>query len=152
MQVYDDDHINDHQIAVNLFNSFGIPLERKRYFTVFSDSSGGYIMTANHFVPYGIKNINGQQYFLDYYGIYKLIDAAADYTFHNNEAGRSVIFVNDTNKQLFMGEWPSGRPLKSMEVTTAPEARHSELIYMYAADNQLNPARNRKEKKQQSSR
>jgi dienelactone hydrolase len=142
MQIYDDDRINDHQIAVDLFNAFGTPLERKRFYTVFSDSSGGYVMNANHFVPYGVKNINGEQNYLDYYGVYKLFDALADYSFNNNEAGSKIAFGNGSKEQLFMGVWPDGRPLKPMEVTTVPQARHTEMQYMYAVDNRLNPNRN----------
>jgi hypothetical protein len=141
MQIYFDDRINDHQIAVDLFNAFGTTLDHKRFYTVYGDSLGGYIMNANHFVPYGIKNINGEQNYLDYYGIYKLFDALADYSFNKNEAGGKLVFGNGSQEQLFMGVWPNRTPCKPMEVSTAPKARHTETKYMYAVDNRLNPNR-----------
>jgi hypothetical protein len=145
MQIYNDDRINDHQMAVDLYNTIGIPADRKRFYRLFSDSSQGYIMHASHFVPYGVKNINGEQNFLDYYGIYKLIDALADYTFTKNEAGKRIALGEGSPEQCSMGTWPGGRQLKPMEVSTDPRARHTELQYMWAVDNQLNPFKSEKQ-------
>lgn len=139
VQVYNDDHVNDHEMAVDLFNSIGIPPERKKFYTVYSDSSNDYIMHANHFVAYGIKNINGEQNLLDYYGVYKLFDALADYSFTGNTAGRAIALGPGTKEQLYMGTWSDGRPVQPMTVTDQPKAYYTELQYMYSFDNRLNP-------------
>jgi hypothetical protein len=126
-------------MAVDLFNSIGIPPPRKKFYTLYSDSSQGYFMHANHFVAYGIKNINGEQNLLDYYGVYKLFDALADYTFTGNASGRAVALDSGTRDQLYMGTWSDGRPVKPMTVTSQPKAYYTELQYMYSFDNKLNP-------------
>jgi hypothetical protein len=139
VQVYDDDHINDQQIAVDLFTTIGITEAQKRYYTVYSDSSHGYIMHANHFVAYGVKNINGEQNLLDYYGIYKVFDALADYSFTGSATGRAIALGSGTKKQLYMGTWSNGRPVRPMTVTNQPKAFYTELQYMFSFDNKLNP-------------
>ena len=139
VQVYNDDHINDHEMAVDLFNSISIPPQRKKFYTLYSDSSQGYIMHANHFVAYGVKNINGEQNLLDYYGVYKLVDALADYSFTGNTRGHAIALGSGTKEQLYMGTWSDGRPVKSMTVTNQPKAYFSEMEYMFSFDNKLNP-------------
>jgi dienelactone hydrolase len=139
VQVYNEDHVDDHEMAVDLFNAIGIPAERKKFYTVYSDSSNGYVMHANHFVAYGVKNINGEQNLLDYYGVYKLFDAIADYSFTGNTAGRAIALGGGTKKQLYMGTWSDGRPARPMTVTNDPKAYYTELQYMYSFDNKLNP-------------
>lgn len=141
VQIYNEDHINDHEIAVDLFDSIGIPPQRKKFYTVYSDSSNGYVMHANHFVAYGVKNINGEQNLLDYFGVYKLFDALADYSFTGNTAGRAIALGSGTKEQLYMGTWSDGRQVKSMTVTNQPKAYYTEMQYMYSFDNKLNPSR-----------
>lgn len=141
VQIYDDDRTNDHQIAVDVFKSIGIPSAGKDFVTVYSDSLGDYVMSANHFVPYGRHNINGEENLLDYYGVFKLTDALADYAFTGNEEARKTALGNGSPAQRFMGEWEDGRPVRPMEVTDEPRAYHSQLEYLFAWDNPINPRR-----------
>jgi hypothetical protein len=144
IQVYDDDAMNDHQMAVDLFNHIGIPNEEKDYITVYTDSSQGIVMHANHFVPYGTKNPYGEENLLDYYAVYRLFDALADYSFNGNLAGKKVALGNGSPEQVTMGEWPNGTPVKPLTVTDHPKAGHPELSYVFMWDNSLNPRRNEK--------
>jgi hypothetical protein len=105
-------------------------------------SSNGYVMNANHFTAYGIGNINGDQNLLDYYGIYKLFDALADYSFTGNTVGREMSLDAGTKEQLYMGAWSTGRVVLPMEVTINPRAYNPESHYMYTFNNPLNPHAN----------
>lgn len=141
IQVYNDDIVNDHEIAVDLFNSIGIPQIRKKYYTVYSDSSNGYVMHANHFTAYGVGNVNGEQNLLDYYGIYKLFDALATYSFTGCKSGREMSLDIGTTQQLYMGTWSNGRSVVPMAVTDNPRAYNPESQYMYTFNNPLNPGK-----------
>jgi len=142
MMIFDDDVTNDHQMAVDIFNSINIPPENKDYVTLYSDSSNGLTMNANHFVPYGIHYIYGEQNLLDYYGTYKLFDAMAEYVFNNNQAARDVALGNGSKEQTYMGDWSANRFVKPCTVTDNPRPMHSQYEYLWSWGNKLNPRRN----------
>jgi hypothetical protein len=139
MMIFDDDVTNDHQLAVDIYNTINISPEDKDFVTFYSDSSNGLTMNANHFVPYGIHYIYGEQNLLDYYGMYKFFDAMADYVFHNNKDARVTALGNGSKEQTYMGDWSETKPVKQCTVTDYPRAKHSEYEYLYAWDNNLNP-------------
>jgi dienelactone hydrolase len=141
MQVYDDDQINDHAMAVDLFNTLPIPASEKDYMTIYSDSLDGYVMQANHFVPYGPENIYGDLNAFDYYGIFKNFDALADYTFTGNIKAKNTALGNGSHDQVYMGMWSDNQQVKTATVTDTPKATHPELLYLYSWDNALNPRR-----------
>jgi acetyl esterase/lipase len=141
VQVYDDDRTNDHQMAVDIFTSIAIPESEKDYTIVYSDSFDGYTLSANHFVPYGDNSINGEENLLDYYGIYRLLDALDEYAFTGDKKAGEVALGNGSRVQRFMGEWPDGTPVSPLEVTDKPRAYHSQLDYLFAWDNPINPRR-----------
>ncbi|MBD3241010.1 MAG: hypothetical protein GF331_10530 [Chitinivibrionales bacterium] len=141
VQVYDDDRVNDHQMAVDIFRRIGIPASEKDYVIVHSDSVEGMAARANHFVPYGSNNIYGTEDILDYYGVFRLLDALAETAFSGSPEGRRVALGNGDELQVFMGELDEGRPFRQLTVTDEPRARHSQLLYMWAWDNRINPWR-----------
>lgn len=141
MGVFDDDRMNDHEIAVKLYEMIGIPDSSKDYFTLYSDSLEGIYMWANHYVMYGSHDPNGQENLLDYYGIQKLFDAMADFCWNENEQARDVALGNGSSEQVYMGEWSVDRPIRRLSVTDTPVAQHPELSYMWAWDNRINPWR-----------
>jgi hypothetical protein len=137
--------MNDHQMAVDLFNAFSsIPKQEKDFVTVFSDSLDGYAMQANHFVPYGTKNIYGDENLLDYFAIYRPFDALADYAFNNAADAKKIALGGGDAKQTYMGEWAEKKPVRPMEATDAPKAMHSLLRYVFPWENSLNPRRSAK--------
>jgi acetyl esterase/lipase len=139
MEIFDDDVTNDHQMAVDLFTSITIPAQEKDFITLYSDSYNGIKMNANHFVPYGVNYIYGEQNLLDYYGIYKIFDAMADYAFNGNVSAKNSALGNGSKEQIYMGEWSTDKPVRPCSVTDAPKAHHSEFSYLYSWDNELNP-------------
>ncbi len=141
MQVYNDDWMNDHEMAVDIFNSIGIPQSQKDFVTLYTDSLDGYTMLANHFLPYGVKNMYGQLNLHDYYGVFRYFDALAAYSWYGTESGKSIALGHGSKKQCFMGTWPDGKPIRPASVLLQPKALHPELQYVYSWDNKLNPRR-----------
>jgi len=143
VQVYDEDQVNDHQMAVDLFTTIGIDPRDKDYVLVHSDSFVGVELHASHFVPYGPANIHGTEDLLDYHAVCRLVDALADCAFRGSEEGRAVALGNGAAAQCTMGEWQEGRPVRRLEVTDEPRAYLSQMGYLWAWDNRINPRRER---------
>lgn len=141
---YCDDAFNDHQMAVSMFNHLNVPLSEKRYFTFFSDTLDSMIQPANHFVPYGIENINGLQDNLDYFGIFKLYDALQSYSFNGTTEGKACALGKHSRIQNWAGVWPDGTAVKPIRSTDNPKAKRSENRYVFGWDSSLNPWYNAK--------
>jgi hypothetical protein len=139
--VFDDDKTNDHQIAIDFFKSVNIEDSEKDYVIMYSDSSNGYKMNANHFVPYGCYSPYGEENLLDYFGIYKLTDAMIDYSFNNNGQGKKVALGNGSPEQIYMGDWDDYKKVKELEVTDNPLPVYSEFSYFFTWNNQINTRR-----------
>jgi dienelactone hydrolase len=136
--VFEDDRINDHQIAVDIYNNLNVPDDSKRYFTLVSDSIDGMVMNADHFVPYGTFYIYGQENLLDYYGLYRIGDALAAYAFSGDVSGRDNSLGNGDSLQCFMGLKEDGSTVRPCKVTTRPQAMNSEQDYFYGWSNPIN--------------
>lgn len=147
VMVFDDDRINDHQMAADIFNNLNVPSDSKRYFTLMSDEVAGMPMNADHFVPYGTFYIYGQENLLDYYGLYRIGDALSSYVFYGDSSGAQIALGNGDSVQCFMGRKDDGSFLLPCKVTTTPVAMHAEQDYFYTWSNPLN-IRAKREKKQ----
>jgi hypothetical protein len=79
---------------------------------------------------------------LDYYGVYRLVDALADYTFNGNRDGKKIALGGGSPEQRFMGTWPDGQPVKELEATDQPVVTHPQSFYLQPWDSPLNPRRN----------
>jgi hypothetical protein len=142
VMVFDDDAINDHQMAVDIFTHIGIPESGKKFVTLMSDSIDGLYMRADHFVPYGAYYIYGQENLLDYYGVYRFGDALAAYLFEGDTQGRATALGSGDSAQCFMGRRMDGTPVRPCRVTGVPASLHAETDYFYPWDNSLNPRLN----------
>ncbi len=137
--VFDDDAINDHQMAVDIFTNIGIPASEKTFVTLMSDSIDGLHMRADHFVPYGTHYIYGQENLLDYFGVYRFGDALAACVFEGDEEGRRIALGDGDSAQCFMGRRVDRTPVRPCRITDTPAALHAETDYFYPWDNPLNP-------------
>jgi uncharacterized protein (TIGR03437 family) len=107
VQVYDADTVNDHRIAKEVFERTGLPASEKDFVLLRSDQQQGIELEASHGTPSG-QTPNA----LDYYGIWRLFDALADYAFNGAMAGKELALGNGSPSQRFMGTWPNGQPVK----------------------------------------
>ncbi len=130
MQVYDDDTVNDHRMAIDLFNNINISVEEKDFILVKSDTIQGHVYAADHAVPGTYQVFNA----LDYYAFYRLLDALCDYTFRGNLAGKAMALGNGSALQV---EMPSG--LSPLSQTDAPSPLYPEDQYGFPCSGILNP-------------
>ena len=137
--IFDEDHINDHAIAVDIHYAVGLPADRKNFITLLSDSIDGMAMQANHFVPYGSRYVYGQENYLDYYGVYRFGDALAAYSFFGSEEGKAIALGEGDERQCFMGKRLDNSLVRPAWVTRTPVALHPQEDYFYPWDNSLNP-------------
>ncbi|NOT62750.1 MAG: hypothetical protein HOP19_21285 [Acidobacteria bacterium] len=116
IQVYEEDVVNDHRIAKEAFERLNLPASEKDFMLLRSDSFEGQTLEAHHNVPSGVT-ANG----LDYYGVWRPLDALADYAFTNNQAAKAIALGNGNTSQRFMGEWPAvnGKPGRAVKESLA---------------------------------
>jgi pimeloyl-ACP methyl ester carboxylesterase len=128
--VYDNDSTNDHRMAIDIFKNINIPASEKDYLLVKSDTISGYVYEAIHGVPNTLSAFDA----LDYYAIYRHLDALCDYTFNGSLAGKDVALGNGSANQIFM---PIG--MKNLEQSDSPYPKYPENIYTYTCSDISNP-------------
>lgn len=130
MEVYNDDVVNDHRMAIDIFTTINISNTEKDFITVKADTVGDYIYSAGHDMPTSYAAFDA----LDYYAYYRLIDALCDYTFNGSLAGKEVALGNGIGAQITM---PTG--LQSLVQTDTPTALYPETIYGFPCSSVGNP-------------
>lgn len=130
MQVYDEDVVNDHRMAIDIFSTINISNDEKDFILVKSDTVENYIYSTGHDMPtsYGAYDA------LDYYAYYRLIDALCDYTFNGNLAGKNVALGNGIDSQIDM---PDG--LQNLIQIDNPIALYPETNYGFPCSSAANP-------------
>jgi hypothetical protein len=121
-EIFDDDLINDHRMAIDIFNNINISPAEKDYILLKSDTVNSYIYTADHVVPNNTAAFN----VFDYYAYYRLLDALCDYTFNGSIAGKDVALGNGSVAQVTM---PNG--LKNLIQTDYPVPIYPETKYEF---------------------
>jgi len=144
MQVFNDDNSIDARIASDLFRNIGIPDARKDFIVVYSDKKSNYLLEADHSTPKGPWDPRGEEDGLDYYGIFRLLDALMAYTFYNDTAAYWVALGNNSPKQRYMGTWPDGSPVKELLSTDRPDTVQFRENVLFRFESRVNPrAQNR---------
>ncbi len=130
MEVYDDDTVNDHRMAIDIFSNINISAAEKDFITVKASTLNGYAYTTGHDMPTTYNAFDA----LDYYAYYRLIDALCDYTFHGNLAGKAVALGNGGPEQVNM---PTG--LHPLVQTDNPQVVYPESKYGFPCSSVANP-------------
>jgi uncharacterized protein (TIGR03437 family) len=110
VQVYEDDGICDHRLGKEIFERANLPSSEKEFLMLRSETRMGYKLDAAH----GTPDTSSDENALDYYGIYRVFDALADYAFDQSDAGKRISLGNRSAEQKFMGKWPDGQPVREM--------------------------------------
>jgi hypothetical protein len=97
LQVYEEDDCNDHRIARDLFINISIPNSEKDFMLIMSDSSTSYPykLHADHALPFNSNDPEGEIDGLDYYGIFRYLDALAEYTFTQNFMAKELLWETE---------------------------------------------------------
>jgi len=128
--VYEYDLTNDHRMANDIFNTINIPSSEKDYLLVKTDTIGSYIYEAIHGVPNTASAFDA----LDYYAIYRHLDALCDYTFNGNLAAKDVALGDGSFNQISM---PGG--MHNLVQSNTPNFSHPESLYTYPCSTLQNP-------------
>jgi acetyl esterase/lipase len=140
LQVYEDDRINDWRMAEDLFYSFKtIPFERKDFIIVRNDHYNGKILEAEHTSP--LSGDNDDIDAIDYYGIYKLVDALAVCSFKSDSSAYKTALGDGAHQQTFMGTWPDKTPVTPLNVTDRPATPYNERFFLFDWNRPLNKRR-----------
>lgn len=131
IEIYSEDSTVDHGMAMEIFHNINVPSEEKDFLLVRSDTlDDGHIYWANHGTPSNGKNLDA----LDYYGIFRLLDALCDYSFNGSLEGKNVALGKGSAAQVTM---PAG--LKSLVQFDDPRPFLPSERYDYPCDTALNP-------------
>lgn len=128
-EIYADDSTNDHRLAADIFSNIGIPDTEKDFLILQGDTINGYVYEAGHGVPNCVSAFNA----LDYYGIYRLLDALCDYTWTGNLSAKIVALGNGSAAQVTM---PGG--LKPMLQTDHPVIYRLQSGFEFPCDTLIN--------------
>lgn len=135
-QIYDDDTVNDHRMAIDIFNNINIPDNNKDFILVKTTKVSTYNYVADHSMP----NTRSAYDAYDYYAIYRLLDAMTDYVFNNNQDAKNTALGNGSPEQINMPDY-NGQELAPLEVSDNPVAKYSQSKYQFQFGDILNPRR-----------
>lgn len=144
VQVYEDDVINDHRMAIDLFTRLALPTTHKDYLLVRSDRIDGYNYPASHRVPTGgSRPDSGVTAFdaLDAWGVLRIAQALSVSALAGDSSARAVALGDGGPEQTQMGATASGRALRPMVATDAPRPIFSEARYAFGWSRPANPRR-----------
>jgi pimeloyl-ACP methyl ester carboxylesterase len=138
MQIFDDDRVNDHRMAIDIYRNINIPESDKAFLTVYSDERDGTLLEADHFAANGgplVPEVDA----IDDYGIFKTAHALADYAFTGNLAAQAVALGEGTDEQTYMGTWSDGTEVRRMSVTDNPRPQYRQIEFLFPALSLQNP-------------
>lgn len=139
MEVFNDDSTNDHRMAKDIFEHINISNNEKDFITLFSSSNSTSRLYANHMVPLGDASNSSGNNELDTYGVFRIFNSLADYTFNHNKESKNIALGNGSKEQKFMGLWNDGSPIKELDSTDTPTLTRVQSFYEYNWDNPFNP-------------
>ena len=126
VQVYEQDGVCDHRIGKEIFDRINLPASEKDFVMLYREERLGYKLEADHGTPSG-----GGQDAHDFYGIYRLMDALADYAFNNSEEAKRVALGGGSAEQRFMGLWPDGKPVRELFAGDCFTVTRSSLSFLF---------------------
>ncbi len=132
MHVYEEDVLNDHRMAIDIFNNINIAKEEKDYIYVQPDTINGTVYPAGHSLP-GTYEVYDA---MDYYAFYRLLDAMCDYVFNGNAEAKKTALGNGSAEQVTM---PGN--LKPLLQSDEPGPLFDQSFYEFPCDAILNPRR-----------
>ena len=91
--------------------------------------------------PHGPESRWGEEDAIDYYGIYRLVDALAEYSFYGNLDAKNVALGNNCPEQRFMGTWQDCTPVRELLSTDTPDTLQLKKSYTHSWGSVLNQRR-----------
>lgn len=143
VQIYEDDLVNDHRMAVDLFTHLALPDSHKDFLVVRSDRVEGYNYAAGHHVPTGrqVPRPGAAYDALDVWTVHRLAVALGASALLGDESAREIALGDGSAAQTRLGRTPSGRELRPMVQLDSPVALYPETRYVQPFGAGLNPRR-----------
>jgi hypothetical protein len=132
-QVYDEDVTNDHRLAIDIYRNINIPDSEKDFIYFRSSAIAGYNYLTDHVMPTSRTAYNA----LDYYGVYRLLDAMMDYSFNGNASAKNVALGNGSASQATMPSY-NGQAMAPLEVTDNPSPNYQQSRYQFPCNSAAN--------------
>jgi hypothetical protein len=130
IQVYEEERVNDHRIAIGFFQAVPIPKPRKDFVLVPSASRNGCELAARHRTPVTGGPL-GDFDAHDQRAVFRLLDALVDASFENDEKGRVVALGGGAEPQIDMGTWADGTPVVPLVAGDDPAPARPEEHYRF---------------------
>lgn len=142
VQIYEDDVINDHRMAIDVFTHLNLTPDNKDFLLVRSDRIEGYNYRADHNVPTGAANPRAGTFnALDSWAVARIAQALAASAWQGDPNGRDVALGNGSAEQVRMGASAGGRVLRPMIQSDAPVPLYPPSRYREIFDDPANPRR-----------
>jgi pimeloyl-ACP methyl ester carboxylesterase len=132
VEVYDQDVTNDHRMAIDIFSTINSAIE-KNYLRILADTHGDYTFVSDHMVP-GQAGNSGVYNGYDYWGVFRRMQALADYAFNGTPAARDIVFGTGSDV-TDMGLADDGTPMALLDVTATPAPLYPQEQYLYPCNN-----------------
>lgn len=126
VQVYEQDGVCDHRVGKEIFERINLPASEKDFVMLLREERLGYKLEADHGTPSG----SGQDAH-DFYGVYRLLDALADYAFAGKQEAKRIALGGGSAEQRFMGLWPDGRPVRELFAGDCVTVTRSPLSFLF---------------------
>jgi pimeloyl-ACP methyl ester carboxylesterase len=140
MQIYENDNTNDHRMAKDIFDNISIAENRKNFIILHSDTTEKPFLIANHSVPSGAFSDSASQLNnLDFYGIWRLLDALESFSLKNDSTASSVALGSGSTEQCFMGIHASGNPIRNLTATHTSFILYPQNSYLNFWSHSINP-------------
>jgi pimeloyl-ACP methyl ester carboxylesterase len=133
IQVYDRDTVNDHRMAIDLYES--IASDNKCFQVVRSHEHAGSEAVADHVLP-GKNPCLG----LKSWGVFRQIDALADSVFASSPEAAEIATCG-SDEQVEMGQWNDGTRYPAIECPSEPTPAEPESHYQFPWSNAKNNPR-----------
>lgn len=127
VQVYEDDKVCDHRMGKEIFDRINLPSSEKDFLLLRSEERLGYKLDASHGSPSRGTDVNA----LDYFGVYRILDALVEYAFNGDESGKRIALGNGSREQRFMGTWADGQPIREMLAGDCVSITRSSLSFLF---------------------
>lgn len=126
VQVYEQDGVCDHRVGKEIFERINLPASEKDFVMLMREERLGYKLEADHGTPSG-----GGQDAHDFYGVYRLLDALADYAFTGKQEAKRIALGGGSAEQRFMGLWPDGKPVRELFAGDCVTVTRSSLSFLF---------------------
>jgi hypothetical protein len=124
-------------MAIDIFKNINISNTEKDFIYFKSSTINGYNYITDHAMPSSRKAFDA----LDYYGVYRLLDAMMDYSFNGNVNAKNVALGNGSMAQVTMPSY-NGQSMAPLEVTDNPAPKYLQGKYQFPAGSSTNPRSN----------